>query len=194
MNKQSFHKIIFKSTKLFGLSKVIAMLLRVVVNKVAAIFIGLAGVGIVGYIENILTLIQSITSLGVPQSGVREVAVLNETEKEQRLLQILYKWSWISGLAGVLICVLFAKTISLAVFKEESHWKWFVALSVYFLFSSISSIRLAVLTGKRHVKSVVVYQIILALFRQLQPFYCTIFIKKTELFHRLLQPRLSVFC
>ena len=164
MSQQSFHRTIFKSTGLFGVSKVIAMLLRVIVNKVAAIFIGVAGVGTVGYIENILNLIQSIISLGVTQSSVREVAVLNESEKEQRLLQILYKWAWISGLAGLIICTVFAKQLSQAVFNTSNYWQWFLALSFYFLFSSISSIRLAVLTGKRKIKSVVVYQIVLAVF------------------------------
>ncbi|MEZ4853408.1 oligosaccharide flippase family protein [Flavobacterium sp.] len=164
MSQFSFHNILFKSTGLFGVSKLLTMAISVITNKVAAYFIGVEGIGKVGLLENTVNLIQSITTLGVTQSGVREIAVLNDAKKEQRLLQILYKWAWISGLAGVVICLLFANTMSQLVFKNENHKLVFLAFSVYFLFASVSSIRLAVLTGMRKVNSLVLYQLLFAIF------------------------------
>ncbi len=163
MSKSSFHKIIFKSTRFFGASKLITMSLRVIVNKAASHFIGASGVGIVGYIENILSLIQSITGLGVAQSGVREVA-LSDDDEQKKTIQILYKWAWISGIIGVVISALFSGKFSKLIFDNYDYTFWFLALSLYFLFSSISSIRLAVLTGMRNIKKIVVYQIVFAFF------------------------------
>ena len=165
MSQQSFHRTIFKNTGLFGFSQVLRIVMRLITNKVAAIFIGAAGIGLIGLIENILNLIKGITDLGIPSSSVREVAIIStkneEDEKEKRLLQILYKWSWISGIIGVLITLLFSKKISISVFENDNFRIEIIFLSLYFLFSSVASIRLSVLRGKKKVTTIVLHQIIL---------------------------------
>lgn len=165
MSQQSFHRIIFKNTGLFGFSQVLRIVMRLITNKVAAVFIGTAGIGLIGLIENILNLIKGITDLGIPSSSVREVAVIStedeETENEKRLLQILYKWSWISGITGVLITLLFSKQISISVFENDTFRIEIIFLSLYFLFSSVASIRLSVLRGKQKVKTIVLHQLLL---------------------------------
>lgn len=165
MSQQSFHRTIFKNTGLFGFSQVLRILMRLVTNKVAAVFIGASGIGIIGLIENILNLIKGVSDLGVSSSSVREVAVIStedkETENEKRLIQLLYRWSWISGLLGVLITLLFSKQICFSVFENYNHRLEIIALSFYFLFSSVAAIRLSVLRGKKLVKTMVLHQMIL---------------------------------
>lgn len=165
MSQQSFHRIIFKNTGLFGFSQVLRIVMRLITNKVAAVFIGTAGIGLIGLIENVLNLIKGITDLGIPSSSVREVAVIStedeETENEKRLLQILYKWSWISGIIGVLITLLFSKQISISVFENDTFRIEIIFLSLYFLFSSVASIRLSVLRGKQKVTTIVLHQLVL---------------------------------
>lgn len=160
MKEKSFHKTIFKNTGLFGFSQVLKILVRVVTNKFAAIFLGVTGIGVIGFLENILTLIRSVTDVGMTQSSVREVALSKENFQSQRLLQILYRWSWISGLIGTAVMTLFASQFSLLVFDDESYALWFVLLSLYFLFTSVSAIRLAVLRGKNKVITIVKYEIV----------------------------------
>lgn len=160
MKEKSFHKTIFKNTGLFGFSQVLKILVRVVTNKFAAIFLGVTGIGVIGFLENILTLIRSVTDVGMTQSSVREVALTKENFQSQRLLQVLYRWSWISGLIGTAVMTLFASQFSLLVFDDESYALWFVLLSLYFLFTSVSAIRLAVLRGKNKVITIVKYEIV----------------------------------
>lgn len=83
MSQQSFHRIIFKSTGLFGVSQFIKIAVKLISNKVAAIFLGTAGIGMIGLLENILALIQGFTSLGIASSSVREVALLNDNPKKK---------------------------------------------------------------------------------------------------------------
>lgn len=167
MSQQSFHRIIFKNTGLFGFSQVLRIVMRIVTNKVAAVFIGTAGIGIIGLIENVLNLIRGISDLGVSSSSVREVAVISNNEneivdeKELRLIQILYKWSWISGIIGVLVTLLFSKQICLSIFEKDEFRIEIIFLSLYFLFSSVASIRLSVLRGKKKVTTIVIHQLIL---------------------------------
>lgn len=167
MSQQSFHRIIYKNTGLFGFSQVLRIIMRIITNKVAAVFIGTAGIGIIGLIENILNLIKGITDVGISSSSVREIAVISEednaSKEERRLIQILYKWSWISGIIGVLITILFSKQISLSVFENDTFRIEIIFLSLYFLFSSVASIRLSVLRGKQKVTTIVLHQLLLVL-------------------------------
>ena len=165
----SFHKIIFKNTGLFGLSQVIGIGARLVCNKVAALFIGPAGIGIIGLIDNILRLIYGVTNFGIASSSVREIALLEQQVsksviKSQRLIKIIYKWALFTGFLGLLVLVVFSKQISFVVFETDSKYLWIIGLSLYFVFNSISSIRLAILQAKKKVKKIVVYNIFSTIF------------------------------
>jgi len=169
MKQKSFHRIIFKSTGLFGLSQLIKIGVRLVSNKVAALFLGPIGIGIIGLLENILALIQGFTNFGIASSSVREIALvtndsLEENPQEQRLLKIIYKWTLTTGILGLLVTLLFAKRISLEVFESESNYKWILVLGIYFIFTSISTIRIAILQAKKKVVSIVKYNIVIAIF------------------------------
>src|SRR5690554_8165062 len=71
----SNYKSLFKATGLFGIVEFIRLLLRIVVNKFASLYLGPAGVGLLGLIENTVQLIISFTSFGINFTGVREIAV-----------------------------------------------------------------------------------------------------------------------
>lgn len=169
MNQKSFHSIIFKSTGLFGISQLIKIIVRVVTNKVAALFLGPTGIGIIGLLENILALILGFTNFGIASSSVREIALVSddadtENLKEQRLLKIIYKWALGTGILGLLVTVIFAKAISQEVFNTTSNYYLVLFLSLYFIFTSISTIRLAVLQAKKRISTIVKYNIITAVF------------------------------
>jgi O-antigen/teichoic acid export membrane protein len=169
MQEKSFHRIIFKNTGLFGFSQVVKILVRLVSNKVAAIFLGPFGIGIISFLENILNLIQGFTNMGIASSSVREIALITDEKlenniKEQRLLKIIYKWAWFTGILGVIVCLIFSKYISNVVFDTDSYYKWIMVLSIYFFFTSISSIRLAVLQAKKKVLTIVKFHVVNAIF------------------------------
>ena len=172
MQKESFHRIIFKNTGLFGFSQMVKILVRLVSNKFAAIFLGPLGIGIIGFLENILNLILGFTNMGIASSSVREIALITDKNvennfKEQRLLKVIYSWAWFTGISGVLVCLLFSKHISNVVFDTDTYYKWIMGLSVYFFFTSISSIRLAVLQAKRKVITIVKFHVVNAIFSSL---------------------------
>lgn len=163
MSEKSFHRIIFKNTGLFGVSQFIKIAVKLISNKVAAIFLGTAGIGMIGLLENILALIQGFTSLGIASSSVREVAVLDgDSKKEKRLLKVLYHWAIITGFLGFLVAIIFSNYINKAVFENENHLVWVLALSVYFIFSALTSIRLSVLQAKKQVSKIVQFHIVSA--------------------------------
>lgn len=160
----SFYKIIFKNTGLFAVSQVIGIAARLVCNKVAAVYLGTAGIGIMGLIDNILRLVHSVTNFGIAVSSVREIAVLEQEAshsniKTERLIKIIYKWALATGFLGLLVFVVFSKYISNLIFETDSNYFWIIILSSCFLFNAISSMRLAVLQAKKKVKKIVLYNI-----------------------------------
>lgn len=169
MSQNSFHKIIFKNTSLFGVSQAVKIVTRIVTNKVAAIFIGPAGIGVIGILENIISLIQGFTNFGIAQSSVREIALISDNEKVNKakegwLLKIIYHWAIATGVLGALVALIFSNYISSEVFIDTSFNVWVLLLSLYFIFSSIASIRLAVLQAKKKVEVIVKFHIVTAVF------------------------------
>ncbi len=160
----NFYKIIFKNTGLFAVSQIIGILARLVCNKVAAVFIGPTGIGVIGLIDNILRLVRGVTNFGIAVSSVREIAVLEEEAghsnlKSQRLIKVIYKWALATGFLGLFVVVFFSKYISQIIFETDSKYLWIIGLSSFFLFNSISSMRLAVLQAKKKVNKIVLYNI-----------------------------------
>lgn len=169
MNHNSFHKIIFKNTSLFGVSQLVKIAARILTNKAAAIFIGPAGIGIIGVLENIIGLIQGFTNFGIAQSSVREIAINTEdlkvnNDQERWLLKIIYQWAIATGILGALVVLVFSKYISLEVFNTTNFNIWVLLLGFYFIFSAVSSIRLAVLQAKKMVKVIVKFHVVSAIF------------------------------
>lgn len=168
MKQRSFHHIIFKNTGLFGFSQIIKIAVKLVTNKMAALFLGPFGIGLIGLIENILQLIQGFTNFGIAQSSVREIALVtdetsDENLQEQRLLQIIYKWALATGILGFVVCLIFSTKISEVIFETSSDYKWIFILSFYFILNSVSTIRMAVLQAKKQVTAIVKYNILLAI-------------------------------
>ncbi len=153
---------------MFAVSQIIGIGARLVCNKAAAVLIGPAGIGIIGLIDNILRLVRGVTNFGIASSSVREVALLDQQEDESsaasaRLIKIVYIWGLFTGMLGLFVLLLFSKQISNVVFKTDSKYLWIMGLSLYFVFNTISSIRMAVLQAKKKVSLIVLYNILSSL-------------------------------
>lgn len=166
MEQKSFYKIIFKNTGLFGISQVIKIGAKLFSNKVAAVFLGSAGIGIIGLLENILNLIQGFTNFGISGSSVREIAVADQEstrKKSDRLIKVVYKWAFVTGVIGLVVVLIFSRQIQETVFNDNIGYLWISLLAPYFLFTSLSSIRIAVLQAKKRIHLIVKYHILSAI-------------------------------
>ncbi len=170
MQEEQFHITILKKTSLYGLSHGVKIIARLLINKFAAIFLGTVGIGIIGFLENILVLIQGFSNFSLATSSVREIAVLEKTENNlevlqtKRVLKIIYTIAIATGILGFFIMLLFSKKISTVVFDDVSYYKWIIALGLYLFFTAISTVRIAVLQAKKKVKTIIKYTIINAIF------------------------------
>lgn len=154
---RNFYKSILKTTSAFGVFQLLRIIIRLFVGKISAIFLGPAGMGLIGLIENTLNLISSITGFGLTISGVRQVALDDDgTDKVNETISLLNKLALYTGLLGAFTVVLFSPFLSQFIFGTFERYYWFLILSIYFVFFSISSINNTILQGKRKLKLLLV--------------------------------------
>ena len=112
-NKENSHKTILNATGIFGFAQAMKMLVSIVGSKFVAIFLGPFGIGIVGLLNNTIAIISSLTSFGINITGVREVSLANaENDKikfSYRFI-VLQRWSFLIGLFGAIVTIIFSKS------------------------------------------------------------------------------------
>ena len=164
MQEKTFHRVILKSTGIFGIAHLVKIVTKIVTNKIAAIYLGAIGIGIIGIVENLLSILFGLVNFGLSSSSVREIALLSNDDvtskaKEARMIKVIYYWSLFSGVLGFLIFILTTYSFFQNTYPKDSSYFWFLTLGFYFVFFALFSTRMAVLQAKREIKKMVRIQI-----------------------------------
>jgi O-antigen/teichoic acid export membrane protein len=178
MQDKNFHFSILKSTGIFGVSHVVKIAAKIVVNKFAALYLGTIGVGIIGLVENLLSVIYGFVNFGIPASSVREIALLtNESDaiNEIRKIKIIHYWSLFSGLIGGVFFAIVSCFFFKDFYPENASFIWFSSLVLYFIFFSLFSAKMAILQGKRELKKIVIIQVWSAIIQMVSALFCYYF-------------------
>ncbi len=154
-NQTSSYRSIFKATSLFGGVQAYQILIGVIRSKFVAILLGPVGMGIQGLYQPTIQLIQGLTSLGLSQSAVRDVAEANGTGDTQQIgltVAVVKKLVWITGLVGLVATAVLSPILSKTTFGNYDYVVPFIFLSVILLFDQLSAGQRVVLQGMRKLK------------------------------------------
>ena len=155
VHDRSSYRQIVKATSLFGGVQVITILFGIIRVKFVAVLLGTQGVGIIGLLNSPLQLIASVTGLGISFSAVRDVSDANASNDKFRILKTiisLRRWSWFTGLLGVVVTMVFAPLLSQWSFGSKEYTWAFIWLSITLLLQAISKGQTAILQGTRRLK------------------------------------------
>jgi O-antigen/teichoic acid export membrane protein len=153
-SKTSYQRIL-KTTSLFGGVQFFNIVISVIRTKLIAVFIGPAGMGIIALLNSTLSVISSVSGLGIETSAVKNIS---ENYKDENLktvsktIQIVKKIIFFTGLFGMLLTIVFSKALSIITFGNSSQTYSFVFLSIVVLFKQLSSGQSAVLQGLRQLR------------------------------------------
>jgi O-antigen/teichoic acid export membrane protein len=178
MQDKNFHFSILKSTGIFGVSHVVKIAAKIVVNKFAALYLGTIGLGIIGLVENLLSVIYGFVNFGIPASSVREIALLtneSDTINEIQKIKIIHYWSLFSGLIGGVFFAIVSYFFFKDFYPENASFVWFSSLVLYFIFFSLFSAKMAILQGKRELKKIVIIQVWSAIMQMVSALFCYYF-------------------
>ena len=153
-NKSSY-KSIFKATSLFGGVEIYQILILVIKSKIIAVLLGTVGVGILGLFQSAQLLVKQITSVGLSQSAVRDVAEVysaGNSNNINRTLAVLRILVWITGIIGFVIFFIVSPVLSDITFGNYSYTLSFALLSITLLFDQLCAGRIVILQGFRHLR------------------------------------------
>lgn len=153
--QRSSYRQIFKATSLFGGVQVSTILIGIVRIKFVAVLLGATGVGIMGLLNAPLELIIAITGLGISFSAVRDISEAGgdlDQSKLARVILILRRWSWLTGILGAVVTVSLAPLLSQWSFGNREYTWAFVWLAITLLLGAISRGQKSVLQGTRRLK------------------------------------------
>lgn len=151
---QKSYAQILKSTAVIGGSSVINIVFAAVRNKAIALLLGPDGVGLMGLFNTIADLVQTVASLGVQASGVRQVAEAVGTGDNDRIARtaiVLRRVSLALGLLGALLLAGLSLPIAQFTFGDHGHAAGLVVLSLAVFLKLVSAGQTALLQGLRRI-------------------------------------------
>jgi O-antigen/teichoic acid export membrane protein len=153
--EQSSYRKVMKATSIFGGVQIFTILISIIRSKFIALFLGTAGLGVIGLLNTSLGLIGGITSFGIGTSAVRDVSAANSTGDKSRISMIiivLRRWVWITGILGTIIVLFFSPWLSQITFGNSNYIWSFILVSITLLFNQLNVGQLAVLQGMQKIK------------------------------------------
>lgn len=151
----SSYRNIFKATTLFGGVQVYQILISVIRSKFVAVLLGTIGVGLLGLYQSTLGLVQSITSLGLSQSAVRDVSEANgsgDVERVGKTVSAFRKLVWVTGLLGMVAVIVLSPVLSKTTFGNYDYTIPLIILSCTLLIDQLAAGQKVVLQGMRRLR------------------------------------------
>lgn len=143
----SLSRRIVKAMGVFGGVQVLTMLFSLIRIKLLAIFVGPAGVGLLGILNSTLDMTYSATSLSLRNSSVRDIAAEGDERHRRSIIAVLRRWSLLVGALGLLVVLVASPLFSLSAFKSTAYTWAFLAVAVVMMFNALADGEKAVLQG-----------------------------------------------
>lgn len=150
-NTDSYRQI-FKATSIFGGVQVWSIFISIVRSKFIAELLGPLGMGITGLFTSALTVMTSLSNLGLETSAVKDVAVAGSTHDDSKIaltVAVMRRWVWITGFIGMFLTIIFSPLLSRYTFESDDYTFSFIWLSLSILFNQLTSGQNILLQGLR---------------------------------------------
>lgn len=154
-NNGNSYRHILKYTGLFGGIQLLTILVGLVKNKLVAVILGPAGLGLISLFNSSLTLMSNLTGLGLPTSAVRNLSAVFQSGDSgllEREISTVRTWSLLAALAGTALCALLSGVLSSLAFADGGHALGYLLLSPVVGMTAITGGELAVLKATRRLR------------------------------------------
>lgn len=148
---------------IFGSVQGLNLIMGLVRNKLIAILLGPAGMGLASLFNTAVAFLSKTTGLGLSFSAVRNISEAFEQNDEAALLrhiQIIRTWSILTSLFGMVVCMSLGPLLSDLTFSWGDHTWHFVLLAPAIGILAITGGETAILKGTRRLRSLATIQIV----------------------------------
>ena len=143
---------LLKNTFILSVVQIVNIIIKVLQNKVAAICLGTAGMGVLGIFINTIQLLMTGCGLGLPQSSVRDIAAAEGSGNDElvnRIYAITTRVVMFTALFGLITTIVLSGFFSSRLFGNKTYTLSFVILSCVVFLQILSEGYLAILKGKQ---------------------------------------------
>lgn len=171
-NQNSFLNIL-KSTTIFGSTQIFQLIIMLLKSKVSAILLGPLGMGIYTIFQTTVLTISQISSLGIFQSGIKEISAYNnpeDKEKQEIKIELFSKLSQILSFVALLLMIALSYPLSKFNFGDNRYFISFCLLGFAGIFYILSHKQLTILQATRQTKKIAIYSLLSAVFSLLISF------------------------
>jgi len=180
LKEQEHNRAILKSTALLGGSSLITMLVSMVKSKIMAVLLGPEGVGFLGVLTNLQSLIITVAGLGLTSSAVRELSHAIASGNEQHIAttaKTIRTIVWLTGFLGLFITLIGARSFSKFSFNSYEYTAPIALMGISILLTVVSSGQSSILQGFRRIDLVAKINIIGAVLGALASIICFYFLR-----------------
>lgn len=156
-HRKTQYKDLLKYTGLFGGMQGLNLLSTLVRNKLSALLLGPAGLGVISLFVSVITMLNNATNLGISFSGVRhlsEIAGESDNRRVTAYIDVIRFWGVVTALAGTVLCFLLAPFLSEWSFDSAQYTTGFRLVSPVVGLTALTGAELAILKGVRRLKEV----------------------------------------
>lgn len=157
------YRSIVKGSAVFGGVQVFNILIGLIRGKAVALFLGPFGVGVSSLLVLTTNIIVQFSSFGVNMSAVKEIAKAREELDDEKANLVTFNFRilllFLATLGGA-VCFFFAPALSLYTFDSKEQTLLFRLLSLFVVFTILSSGELAIMQANRQLRKVAVSSVI----------------------------------
>lgn len=161
------HKQILKSSSIIGGASIINILIGLFKIKVVAVLLGPAGIGLIGLLQNVMSMTSSVASMGMGTAGTRQIAEANAEGDQQGITvarRALFWGTMVLAVLGGLVVWLFREPLASTFLDDQSKSSWIGWLSIGVVLAVASGSQTALLNGMRKIVDLAKLRIYSALF------------------------------
>ena len=151
-------KILFKTdlikTSFFtSIATTVKIAIAFVLNKIVALYVGPAGIAIIGQFNNFFSIASTISSGGISTGVVKYIAEEknNDLQTRQIISTSFIFIATCSIITGIVLC-LFSSFFSTLVFKTATYSFLFKTIAFSLIFASLNTLMMSILNGFKEIK------------------------------------------
>lgn len=137
----------------FGTVEILSMLCAVVRTKLVALWVGAAGIGLIGLYSTAIELLSALSQLSLRTTAVRDISATPPSLREKMIAVVAHYGNRLA-LAGVLLTILCSPLLSMATFGDTDHILPFILISLAVGCNTIVAARSAIMQGRRQLTAI----------------------------------------
>ena len=154
MSEPNSYSTILRSSAIIGSSTAIRILIGLVRLKIAALYLGPVGIGLIGLYNSLINMTANLSSLGLAKSGVRRVAAVHAEEDETTISKVRGALFWGTlglSIAGALLFLSTSGLIARGILQRPDKQPEVAWLALGVMAGVLITYQTALLTGFRRI-------------------------------------------